>query len=131
MKRKKVNSTIANAKRTVTNVIDKVSDSEYFPVATYAVGIGLGVAAGYFLGKAKGVKMVQAQYIEWFKTYKDTYFYTGNGIGITTKLSESGVPVICLHAQNLLLEPKEVELEAPKETVKGLAKQITELCEVK
>lgn len=131
MKRKKVNSTIANAKRTVTNVIDKVSDSEYFPVATYAVGIGLGVAAGYFLGKAKGVKMVQAQYIEWFKTYKDAYFYTGNGIGITTKLSESGVPVICLHAQNLLLEPKEVELEAPKETVKGLAKQITELCEVK
>lgn len=131
MKRKKVNSTIANAKRTVTNVIDKVSDSEYFPVATYAVGIGLGVAAGYFLGKAKGVKMVQAQYIEWFKTYKDAYFYTGNGIGITTKLSESGVPVICLHAQNLLLEPKVVELEAPKETVKGLAKQITELCEVK
>jgi len=131
MKRKKVNSTIANAKRTVTNVIDKVSDSEYFPVATYAVGIGLGVAAGYFLGKAKGVKMVQAQYIEWFKTYKDAYFYTGNGVDITTKLSESGVPAICLHAQNLLLEPKVVELEAPKETVKDLAKQITELCEVK
>lgn len=131
MKRKKINSIIANAKRTVTNVIDKVSDSEYFPVATYAVGIGLGVAAGYFLGKTKGVKMVQTQYIEWFKTYKDAYFYTGNGVGITTKLSESGVPTICLHVQNLLLEPKVVELEAPKETVKGLAKQITELCEVK
>lgn len=131
MKRKKVNSTIANAKRTVTNVIDKVSDSEYFPLATYAVGIGLGVAAGYFLGKAKGIKMVQAQYIEWFKTYKDAYLYFGNGVDITTKLSESGVPAVCLHAQNLLLEPKSFELEAPKETVKDLAKQITELCEVK
>ena len=131
MKRKKVKSTIANAKRTVTNAIDKVSDSEYFPLATYVVGIGLGVAAGYFLGKAKGIKMCNAQYIEWFKTYKDAYLYTGNGVDITAKLSESGVPAICLHAQDLLLEPKIVELEAPKETVKDLAKQITEICEVK
>lgn len=131
MKRKKVNSTIVNAKRTITNAIDKVSDSDYLPMATYAVGIGLGIAAGYFLGKAKGIKAVQTQYIEWFKTYKDAYLYTGNGVDITTKLSESGVPAICLHAQNLLLEPKVLELEAPKETVKDLAKQITEICESK
>lgn len=131
MKRKKVKSTIANAKRTVTNAIDKVSDSDYFPMATYVVGIGLGVAAGYFLGKAKGIKLCNAQYIEWFKTYKDAYFYTGNGVDITAKLSKSGVPAICLHAQNLLLEPKVFELEAPKETVADLAKQITEICETK
>lgn len=128
MNKKKVKSMITNTKRKATNVVDKAFDSEHLPLTAYAVGVGLGLAAGYFIGKANGIKLTNAKYIKWFDTYKDAYLYTGNGIDITTKLSETGAPTICLHAENLLLEPWVTELEATTEAAQDLSKDLLKIC---